>query len=106
MGGASVAEYSSHKLEKWVSRYTCSLKTWWNAFFNWYIAAKFNFNIYIFIQKHNGLNERNLDGHYQEHFMQVYESKNHTLDAFLSQTSFTHANSYLSITSVWIEREE
>jgi len=26
--------------------------------------------------------------------MQVYESKNHTLDAFLSQTSSTHAGSY------------
>jgi len=32
-----------------------------------------------------------------------YDLKNHTFDAFLSQTSSTHASSQLSISSTWIE---
>jgi len=34
-----------------------------------------------------------------------FVSKNHTFDAFLSQTSSTHAGSYLLINSVCIELE-
>jgi len=40
-----------------------------------------------------------------EIFHGSYESRNHTSDAFLSQTSSTHASSYLSINSVWIDIE-
>jgi len=32
-----------------------------------------------------------------------YESKNHTFDAFFSQTNSTHESSHLSTNSVWIE---
>jgi len=60
--------------------------------------------ICLFCILHKNLNKRNLEEYLLLGvFHASYENKNYTFDAYLSQTNSSHASSYLSISSVWVE---